>query len=343
VTRLTVVAATLLLLVPLLGQAAYAQVDQNVPDLAQVALSPADVDGWTPGASMRDEVWNVDQSAAAPNAPSAVAVYQTRFALDSGQQLTTQAMLMRADLAVTYFSTLTHNGLGQTPIQGVAPLGHDALGWRELDNLSAVARSGDVILQLHVSGLTDAAVVSDDQVTAWLSRLIQRLDAAPRGPAFDWTQLMAGQPNVWSLVLDAGLAGDDWQQQTGLELTSTYQAGQVASVSATREFDRTGAVSRTLRSSASVFPSPDAASASGMAGDGTSIDAPALGDEASAFRAARPGGREAPTVTYTINVRHGSVVLTTEETGVAYSLDSPDEAFALATAADAHATQFLIQ
>jgi hypothetical protein len=331
-----------MLLVPL--GAAHAQNSQGVPDLAQVALSPADVDGWTAGQATRDEVWDVDQSSAAPNAPSAVASYSTRFGGPGNQQLTTRATLARDDLADAYFQTLRHNALGQTPIQTVAPLGHDALGWRERDTASAVARSGDLTLELHVRGSTDAASATDDQVAAWLSRLIQRSDAAPRGAEFDWSQLLPGQPPVWPLVMDAGLAGDDWQQQTGLELKSTEAGGQVASVSATREFARTGAFQRTLRSSATRFASVEAASSDGMMGEGTPIDAPALGDAAAAFRAADGSAdHEAPTVTYTLDVRHANLVLSTVETGVAWSLDSPDELLGLATAADSHASQLLNQ
>ena len=339
-TRLSIVLATLMLLVPV--GPARAQSDQGVPDLAQVALSAADVDGWTAGPAVRDEVWDVDQSATAPNAPSEVAWYETRFAQDGGEQLTTRATLLRADLADNYFQTLRHNALGQRQIPDVAALGDEALGWRERDTASAVARSGDLTLELHVTGVTDATSVSDDQVTGWMSRFIQRSDAAPRGADLDWTQLLPGQPSVWALVLDAGLTGSDWQQQTGLELSSIEEGGQVASVTAAREFARTGAFRRTLRSSATQFAVLDAASTTGMESEGTPIaDAPALGDATAAFRAATPGGREAPTVTYTIDVRRASLVLTTEETGVAWSLDSPDEAFALATAVDAQAAQLL--
>src|SRR5690349_2986295 len=98
-----------MLLVPL--GAAHAQSNQGVPDLAQVALSPADVDGWTAGQATRDEVWDVDQSTVAPNAPSAVASYSTRFGGPGNQQLTTRATLARDDLADAYFQTLRHNAL----------------------------------------------------------------------------------------------------------------------------------------------------------------------------------------------------------------------------------------
>jgi hypothetical protein len=79
-------------------------------------------------------------------------------------------------------------------------------------------------------------------------------------------------------------------------------------------------------------------------GEGTPIDAPALGDAAAAFRAAEGSAdHEAPTVTYTLDVRHANLVLSTVETGVAWSLDSPDELLGLATAADSHASQLLNQ
>jgi hypothetical protein len=329
--------STLLLLVPLQAQSDQA----SVPDLAQVALGADDADGWTPAQASRDEVWAVSQ--AAPDAPGEIAWYETRFTrLDGQQELTTRATLARPDLADGYFAALRHNALGQTPIS--TQQSATALAWRERDTASAVARSGNLIVELHLHGLSDAAPVSDDQVAAWLSRLLERADAAPRGQPVDWSQLLPGQPLPWQFVLDDSLVGSDWQAETGLELSSREEpGGQVDSVSAAREFSRTGAFRRTLRSTVSVFGSADAASAVDMTEAGSAIDAPALGDAAAAFRLDEPGGREAPTFTYTVDVRRGSLIFSTEETGVAWSLDSPDELFVLASAVDAHAAQLLNQ
>lgn len=76
-----------------------------------------------------------------------------------------------------------------------------------------------------------------------------------------------------------------------------------------------------------------------MTSPGEQIDAPALGEAAVAFRQSEAGGEEAPSVTYSVDVRRGSMVMSTQETGVAWSLDSPDEVFALAAALDAQAAQ----
>jgi hypothetical protein len=117
----------------------------------------------------------------------------------------------------------------------------------------------------------------------------------------------------------------------------------VQSVSAAREFSRGGGYRRTLRSVATVYDSTADASAQGMTAPGSPIDAPTLGDQATAFKATEAGDGDAPEVTYTVNVRHGPVVITTQETGVADSLDSPTEALALAQSADTRAVSLLAQ
>jgi hypothetical protein len=94
---------------------------------------------------------------------------------------------------------------------------------------------------------------------------------------------------------------------------------------------------------ATVFASADAAGAQGMHAEGTKIDAPQLGDASAAFRQVDSGDGDAPTVTYTLNVRRGSMVMSTQETGVTYSFDSPDEVFGMATALDGRAAQLLTQ
>ncbi|MBV8714274.1 MAG: hypothetical protein JOZ65_04325 [Chloroflexi bacterium] len=334
----------LLALLPVaLAPVALAQTASGTPDLSQVALDPSSVTGWTPNMAVRDEVWDVPQSAAAPDAPSELAWYETRFTRDGGHEvLTTRATEARSDLADAYLQGLRHNALGQTPIQ-VGSVDSSRFGWRERDTATAVARPGSLTVELRLSGLLDADPVGDDQITTWLSDLLQRASDAPMGPVFDWTQALPNQPQPWMFVLDAGLVGSDWQQQTGLELSAREQDGQAASVIAAREFNRTGAFRRTLDSSATVFASDDAATQA-MTGPGTAIDAPALGDDATAFRAAEGGvGHETPSVSYTVNVRRGDLVMTTQETGVAWSLDSPGEAFALASAIDARASQLLSQ
>jgi hypothetical protein len=325
--------------------AAYAQTAGGVPDLGAIALDPMTVLGWTPDRATRDEVWDVPQSAAAPDAPSELASYETRFTRDDGQEvLTTRATQSRADLADAYFQAMQHSALGQTPIsfRNVGSLSPSAFGWRERDMATALARPGPLILDLHLTGLTDSDRVADDQIATWLSQMLQRASQAPVAPPFDWGEVFPTQPQVWTFVLDAGLVGSDWQQQTGLELKSDVDGGQTT-LTATREFSRTGAFRRTLDSTASVFASADAA-AQAMSGPGDAIDAPALGDASAAFKAAEGGtGHDTPMVTYTVYVRRGTMLMTTQETGVSYSLDSPGEAFALAGATDAHATQLLNQ
>jgi len=189
-----------------------------------------------------------------------------------------------------------------------------------------------------------AAPIGDDQVAGWLSTLIGRANNAPGAAPLDWGQELAGQPLASSLILDQPAVGDDWDQQTGLQMTAQELGGSPTSVSAAREFSRTGAYRRTLNSTVTVFDSSADASSLGMRAPGKAIDAPAMGDQSTAFKATEADDpTDAPQVTYTINVRHGPVVISTQETGVAYSLDTPDEAIGFATTADAHAKSLLTQ
>jgi hypothetical protein len=208
---------------------------------------------------------------------------------------------------------------------------------------AAAIQTGGVLLEIHVSGVMPAQPVGDDQVASWLSTMTARANSAPNTAPLDWSQVLPGQPVPWPLLLDQATVGDDWDQQTGLEMSSQELHGSATSVRAAREFSRSGAYRRTLDSTATVYDSVADASALGMTPPGTAIDAPALGDQATAFKATDSGDGDAPEVTYTVNVRHGPVVITTQETGVADSLDSPDETFTLATTADARASSLLAQ
>jgi hypothetical protein len=327
--------ACLAVLLSLGAPAADAQSDA----LAQIALGAADVDGWTAGPALRDETWDVaDQNA--PDTPSLLSWYESRFTRDDGQEvLTSRVSTARGEVADAYLATLRHNALGQTPIQ-VGGLGHDALAWRERDTASALARIGDVTIELHVSGVSDADPVGDDQIVGWLAQMIDRSNAVPELAAVDWSQLMGDEPAPWNFVMDAGMVGSDWLPRSGLELRSSSDGGSIDSVSASRAFARSGPFRRTLTSTATVYRSPDAASAR-MSSPGAQIDAPQLGEAAAAFRASEAGGEDAPSVTYSVDVRRGSVVMSTRETGVAWSLDSPDELFALATTLDARSAQLI--
>jgi len=251
--------------------------------------------------------------------------------------LTSRASTARGDVAAAYLDLLRHTALGQTPIQ-LGELAHEALAWREHDTATALARSGNLTLELHLRGLTDADPVGDDQIVGWLGQMIDRADPAAELVDMDWTQLMPDEPAPWKFVMDAGMVGSDWLPKSGLELRSVGAAGQIDQVSASRSFARSGAFRRTLTSTATVYRSLEAA-APRMTGRGEQIDAPALGEAAAAFRETEIGDHDAPSVTYRVDVRRGSVVMSTEETGVAYSLDSPDEVFALAAALDANAAQ----
>lgn len=326
-------AGVAVLLLSLVAPAAHAQWD----DLAQITLGAADVDGWTPGPAVRDETWDSrDQDA--PAVPSLLSWYETRFARDDGQQvLTSRVTTARGDVADGYVASVRHNALGQTPIQ-VDALGHEALAWRERDTATALARTGNVTVELHLSGVSDADPVGDDQIVGWLAQMIDRSEAAPQVAAVDWAHTLPDQPAPWNFVMDAGMVASDWLPRSGLELRSSSTAGDVDEVSASRSFGRSGAFRRTLTSTATAHRSLDAALAA-MTSPGEQIDAPALGEAAVAFRQSEAGGQEAPSVTYSVDVRRGSMVMSTQETGVAWSLDSPGEVFALAAALDAQAAQ----
>lgn len=315
------------------------------PDPARVTLGQADLDGWTQTEALRAETWPV-AAANAPDAPSQMYSFETQFTrqLPDGTQetLTTRATEGPADLRTARFQAMQHDAMGQTPIQ----VSDGAIGfWENVGNTrtaGAAAQAGNLLVELHLTGVTAAAPVGDDQVASWLSSLTTRATSTPGAPPLDWSQVLSGGPLPSPLVLDQSTVGDDWDQQTGLQMTSQELGGAPTSVRASREFSRTGAYRRTLSSTATVYESTADASNLGMTSPGKAIDAPALGDQATAFRATDGGDAgEAPEVTYTVNVRHGPVVITTRETGVAYSLDSPDEVVGLATAADSRATPLL--
>jgi len=333
-----------------LAPAVHAQPATRTPDLGQVALSQADVVGWQQLDGVRDETWDQAQSDA-PAAPSEAAWFQTRFVrqLSDGSQqtLTTRATQGRPDLAAAYFESLQHSAMGQTPI-ALPSLGDQTLGWWETigntRTATAATQIGNLTLELHVNGVNAVADVGDDQIGAWLGRLVDRASAAP-STAVDWSQLLPDQPKPWQFVLDQSGVGDDWQPQSGLELTAQIMNGQVDRVTATREFDRMAPYRRSVTSAASVYASAAAARDALMVPDGsTAVPSPTLGDAAAAFKQPEASdGNDAPEVTYVVEVRRGNVVQSTRETGVAYSLDSADEAIGLATTAAARAAGVLAQ
>jgi hypothetical protein len=330
--------------------AVHAQPAARTPDLAQVALSQADVPGWQQVDALRDETWDQNQSAA-PAAPSEAQWFQTRLVrqLSDGSQqtLTTRATQGRSDLAMAYFQSLQHSALGQTPI-ALPSLGDQTLGWWETigntRTATAATELGNLTLELHVTGVNAVADVGDEQVAAWLSRLVDRASAAPN-IVVDWSQLLPDQPRPWQFVLDQSGVGDDWQPRAGLELAAHVMNGQVDRVTATREFERTAPYRRSVTSEASVYASAAAARDVLMTPDGsTALPAPSLGDAAAAFKSsAGSDGNDAPQVTYVVDVRRGNLVQSTRETGVAWSLDSSDEAMGMATTADARAAGVLAQ
>jgi hypothetical protein len=330
------------------GMVAAAQpVTSAGPDPAQIVLGPSDLDGWTQTQAVRSETWDPTAASVAPNAASQMYAYErdfTRQLADGSQEtLMTRATEGPADLRTARFQAVQHDALGQTPIQ----LPARAVGfWEDAGDTrtaAAAAQVGSVLLELHVSGVNPAQPVGDEQVASWLSTMAAQATNAPDAPPYDWTQASPGQIQAWPLVLDQASVGGDWDLQTGLQLTASDTGGNVQSVSAAREFSRGGGYRRTLRSVATVYDSTADASAQGMTAPGSPIDAPTLGDQATAFKATEAGDGDAPEVTYTVNVRHGPVVITTQETGVADSLDSPTEALALAQSADTRAVSLLAQ
>ena len=316
------------------------------PDPAQIAISQSDASGWNQTLAERDEIWATSDSAA-PSSPSQVYAFQTvlsRPLADGTQEmLVTRVSEGLPDLAVARFQALQHDALGQTPI--ALPL-DPSVGWWEgvgtTRNGDAAARLGNLVVELHVTGVSSAAPVGDADVAGWLSTMAARAAAAPDIGPLDWSQVRPDQPLPWQFVLDTPSMGDDWDPQTGLQLSTQELGGTVQSMSATRTYSRAGAYRRMLSSSATAYPSPDAATTLGMSGPGDEISAPGLGDQTTAFKATIAGGvRDAPQVTYTVNIRRGTLVLTTQETGVAYSLDAPDETVGFATMADARAAELL--
>src|SRR5581483_8437193 len=103
-----------------------------------------------------------------------------------------------------------------------------------------------------------------------------------------------------------------------------------------------GAYRRALTSIGQVYASADDADIGDSA---TPIEVPGasgLGDASAAYRSLDASeANESPMVTYTFKVRRGNVVMTTEESGVAWSLTSPDESLALARLPDSHAASIL--
>ncbi len=325
------------------AHAAHAAPPTQTPDLSGLVLQQADLVDWTQTRAVRDARWDSPDQVDAPAAPPDVSSFATEFTKGS-LTLQARAATARTDLADAYFQSVQHGALGQTPI-ALPPLGQDRVAWWESAGDSRMAtaavRLGDLTVELHVTGVTPDDPVGDSDIGAWLSLMVGRSQSAATG-AWDWSSPFSDQAPAWSLLLDSASVAEDWQQQTGLELTTDELGGQVQSVAAAREFTRTGAYRRTLVSAATVYASNDAASTQGLQGEGTAIPAPSLGDEATAFRVNEGGdGHDSPTVTYTINARRGRVVITTQETGVVWSLDSPDEAVGLARLADAHAAEVI--
>jgi hypothetical protein len=185
--------------------------------------------------------------------------------------------------------------------------------------------------------------VTDGLIGTWLSDMVQRALEAPDVGDPNWGALVpGGSVAPWALVLDGNAVGGDWSQTSGLDVWSSEMDSGVQSVSASRDFSRAAPYHRSVTSSVSVYASADSAMALGMGGPGESVPAPALGDQATEFKTGDSGGgREAPTVTYTVDVRRGAVVTSVQETGVVYSLNSSAEAEAFAATADARAASAL--
>jgi hypothetical protein len=348
-SRISFLACSLVLtsLVGVPGAAAQTVTPAAAPDPAQIVLAQAGLDGWAQSQAVRTETWGPTVASSAPNAASQMYAYETDFTrqLSDGthESLMTRATEGPADLRSARFQAVQHDALGQTPIQvpgGAVGFWEDAGDTR---TAAAAAQAGNILVELRVSGVTTGQPVGDDQVASWLSTMLAQATNSPDAPPFDWSQALPGHTVPWPLVLDQASVGGDWDLGTGLQLSASSVGGNVQSVSAAREFSRSGAYKRTLQSIATVYNSSADAIALGMTAPGKPIDAPALGDQAAAFKATESGDGDAPEITYTIAVRHGPVVITTQETGVAYSLDSPDETVALATTADTRASSLLAQ
>jgi hypothetical protein len=340
-----------LILALTVAPAVHAQAAQRTPDPGLVALSPQDLDGWTQTDGIRDETWNLANAAAAPGGRGDMYSYETDYTQDlsDGRQLVLSSVAAETTVqdAQKQFQGLAHDALGQTPIN-LPALGDQSVGWWEsagdTRQASAAAELGNLLLEVHVTGVQSGDDVSDAQVAMWLSRMMDRAIAAPDAAPQDWTQVLPGQPRPWSLILDSASTGADWQQSSGLELVSHELGGETESLSASRDFTRNGsAIRRTLTSMATDYSSESTAIAQ-MTGPGTSIGGLTLGDQSAAFQSSDDGeGHDTPTVTYTVDVRHGPEVTTTQETGVRASLDSPSETEALAVAAEARASTVLAE
>jgi hypothetical protein len=275
--------------------------------------------------------------------------FETEFTLDTsdGRQvkLTSRAVENAPETLDAELQFFQHGALGQTPIALPAVV-DQAVGWWETvgdtRNATAAARSGGVAVELHIDDAAAGDPVTDSQIGAWLSSMVQRATVAPDVGNPDWHSLMPAQPQPWRFVLDSGSVGRDWAQTSGLQVSSSELDGSVQSVSASRAFSRSAPYQRTLTSMATVFPTADQAVAVGMVGAGAAVPSPTLGDQSAEFKTADSGGgREAPTVTYTVDVRRGAVVASVQETGVVYSLDSPAEPETFAARADALAASVL--
>jgi hypothetical protein len=296
---------------------------------------------------VRRESWD---SAITPNTPGDSYTFNTEFTRDSpdgGQLLWTQAAEMSPDAIDAHIQALQHDALGQTPIT-LPALGDQALGWwesaGETRSGTVAARVANLSIEVHVAGVMQGDV-TDRQMMAWLSQMVERASAAPDLGTPDWSARLPGAARTepWLLLLDRGSMGGDWKQASGLQLESNELGGQVLSVTASRDFKLGAPYQRSLTSSATVYASADDAMLEGMGGPGTEISAPPLGDQATEFKTPvdSGGGREAPTVTYTVDIRRGAVVTTVQETGVVYSLDSSAETESFAAKADARAAALL--
>jgi hypothetical protein len=311
------------------------------PDPAVIALSQTDLDGWTQTSAIRKQTW-------APQADRPQPVgYGSTYGLESEFTETTpdgSQLSLRSDVVESAqsdldqdFADLQHDALDQQPIAPPNPALNEVAWWETVGTARqarAAAELDGVIIELQLTGApitTDNSLES--QVTAWLEIMTDRAQTAPDQPPFDWARLAPNLP--WSLVLDQGDVGGDWDQATGLELTSRAVASDGPSLVADVSYARTGGLyRRTLTSEVMVFGSAAAAAQAMTAGPGTAIVVPPLAEQTTAFRRVESDPTGTGDVLYSINVRRGPIVTSVQDDGASTSLTSPDEAVDLARKAD---------